>query len=145
MKETKTGEFWIRIGGELPSLEAVSEFVRRDHCGAINIFQGVTRNHDNGKSVTGLSYDSYDEMALHQSEVILQQTKEQFPIGAAAILHKTGNVPVGRVSMIVSVSTPHREESTGAVLSIIEQIKQDVPLWKKESFEKGTEIVSKWK
>lgn len=143
MHQKKTEKIWIRIGGELPALEEVSRFVRRDHCGAVNLFEGVTRNLDSGKKVTLLTYDSYDEMALSQCEVILNRVMKEYPAGAAAILHKTGEVPVGEVSMIVAVSTPHRKESTMAVLAIIEQIKQDVPIWKKEFFDDEEEAV--WK
>ncbi|MCC5913329.1 MAG: molybdenum cofactor biosynthesis protein MoaE [Balneolaceae bacterium] len=143
MHHKKTENIWIQIGGELPALEEISKFVRRDHCGAVNLFEGVTRNHDSGKSVTLLSYDSYDEMALSQCEVILNRAMKEYPLGAAAIFHKTGEVPVGEVSMIVAVSTPHRKESTQAVLAIIEQIKQDVPIWKKEFFDDEGEAV--WK
>lgn len=135
MQYKKTGNIWIQIGGELPLLEEVSAFVRRDNCGAVNIFQGVTRNHDGGKKVAMLTYDSYEEMALHQAETILENIQDKYPVEAAAILHKTGDVPVGDVSMIVAVSTPHREESSKAVLSIIRQIKQDVPIWKKEFYD----------
>jgi molybdopterin synthase catalytic subunit len=148
MHHKKTENIWIRIGGELPALEEVSKFVRRDHCGAVNLFEGVTRNHDSGKTVTLLTYDSYDEMALGQCEIILNRVMEKYPVGAAAILHKTGDVPVGEVSMIVAVSTPHRKESTQAVLEIIEEIKRDVPIWKKEFFEgdrNSPKNHSKWK
>jgi len=136
---------WIQIGGDLPSLEEVTAFVKRDHCGAVNIFQGVTRNHDQGKKVTMLSYESYDKMALTESESILKNTMNQFPVASAVILHKTGDVPVGNISMIVGVSSPHRKESTDAVLAIIEQIKEDVPIWKKEYFEDDGIITEKWK
>ena len=144
MHQIKTENIWVQVGGELPALEDVSLFVRRDHCGALNLFEGVTRNHDSGKQVTMLLYDSYDEMALQQCEKILDEAMQEFPAGAAAIFHKTGKVPVGEVSMIVAVSTPHRKESTEAVLSIIEKIKKDVPIWKKEFFS-GESEVPKWK
>ncbi|MCC5906663.1 MAG: molybdenum cofactor biosynthesis protein MoaE [Balneolaceae bacterium] len=144
MHQIKTDNIWVQIGGELPALKDVSLFVRRDYCGAVNLFEGVTRNHDSGKQVTMLLYDSYDEMALHQCEKILDEAMQEFPAGAAAILHKTGRVPVGEVSMIVAVSTPHRKESTEAVLSIIKKIKKDVPIWKKEFFG-GESEGAKWK
>jgi len=146
MYQKKTSTKWVQIGGDLPSLDEVSAFVRRDHCGAVNIFQGVTRNHDDGEEVTMLSYDSYDEMALTQCEEILRRAMKKYKTGAAVILHKTGDVPVGEVSMIVAVSTPHRAESAKAVLEIIEQIKQDVPVWKKEFFTgTGKDKYVKWK
>jgi molybdopterin synthase catalytic subunit len=146
MHHKKTEATWIQIGGELPSLDEVSQFVRRDHCGAVNLFEGVTRNHDSGKKVVSLSYDSYDEMALAQSEAILERIMQRYPVGAAAIHHKTGEVPVGEVSMIVAVSTPHRKESAEVVLAIIEQIKLDVPIWKKEFFEGDkADVQAKWK
>lgn len=145
MAEKRNDIIWIRIGGELPALEKVSEFVKRDHCGAVTIFQGVTRNHDQGKKVTSLTYDSYDEMALNQSEAILEKVMGQFPVASAVILHKTGNIPVGKVSMIVAASSPHRQESADAVLCIIEQIKKDVPIWKKEFFDDEGITSEKWK
>lgn len=145
MYNKKTNNLWIQIGGDLPSLDEVSKFVRRDHCGAVNLFEGVTRNHDGNRKVSLLSYDSYPEMALDQCEKILEQTMKIYPVGAAAILHKVSDVPVGNVSMIVAVSTPHRKESSEAVLSIIKQIKNDVPIWKKEFFEPDELSEPKWK
>jgi len=145
MVKKRNESIWIQIGGDLPSLEEVTAFVKRDHCGAVNIFQGVTRNHDQGKKVTMLRYESYDEMALSESEAILKKIMNQFPIASAVILHKTGDVPVGNISMIVGVSSPHRKESTDAVLAIIEQIKKEVPIWKKEYFDDDGIISEKWK
>ncbi len=142
MYQTKEGNIWIQIGGSLPETGQVSEFVRRDHCGAVNLFEGVTRNHDGGREVETLYYDSYGEMALSECRSILESAIKQFGLGAAAILHTTGEVPVGSVSMIVAVSSPHRKESCEAVLHIIEAIKRDVPVWKKEFFSRED---AKWK
>jgi molybdopterin synthase catalytic subunit len=145
MNVKKTDRIWIEIGGELPPLDEISSFVRRDHCGAVNLFEGVTRDHDRGRKVTLLRYDSYPEMALEQCEKILLTVMQEYPVGAAVILHKTGDVPVGDASMIVAVSTPHRNESARAVLEIIEQIKKDVPIWKKEFYETGSKAEPEWK
>ncbi len=138
MTEERTDTHWIQIGGLLPELGEVSGFVRRDHCGAVNLFEGVTRNHDSGRGVESLYYDSYDEMALAECRKIIGDAARRFGLGAAAILHTTGEVPVGRTSMIVAVSSPHRKESCEAVLHIIAAIKRDVPVWKKEFFSDAT-------
>lgn len=146
MLRSKNNHLWIQIGGELPSLDEIAQFVRRNHCGAVNLFEGVTRNHDSGNEVTMLRYDSYPEMAMEQCKKILERIVMERPVGAAAILHKIGDVPAGEVSMIVAVSTPHRKESAESVLAIIEQIKKDVPIWKKEYFaDTGEGNNSRWK
>jgi molybdopterin synthase catalytic subunit len=132
----------IEIGGSLRPLEEISLWLRKDHCGAVNIFEGVTRNHDSGKEVSGLSYDCYPEMALSECRMIAAKACETFGLGAVCILHKTGYVPVGSTSMIVGVSSPHRKESADAVLWIIAAVKKDVPIWKKEFF---TGEPARWK
>lgn len=136
--EHKEKEIWIRVGGELASLDELARFVQRDHCGAVNLFQGVTRNHDGGEKITGLFYDAYVSMALNELLKLAIEIRKEFELGAVAVHHKTGEVPVGEASMNVALSSPHRKASLDATAKIIRRIKEVVPIWKKEFFEGDT-------
>lgn len=141
MKEYRDEHTWITLGSELPWISDAAEFVKRDDCGAVNLFLGVTRNHEKGDEVITLFYDCYEEMAIGEMRKLAAAILEEHEIGRVALLHKTGEVPVGETSMIVAISSAHRQQAVDATLDLIKRLKEDVPIWKKETFRDGT----KWK
>lgn len=138
MNKVQSERIWIQIGGELPPLDQITSFVQRNHCGAVNLFEGRTRDHEKGRDVRTLFYDCYNEMALKQAEKLGRDILQRYPLGALAILHRTGEVPISETSMIIAVSAPHRREAIDATLELIDRIKKDVPIWKKEQFANQT-------
>lgn len=141
MKEFRDEHIWITLGEELPEISRASEFVKRDDCGAVNLFLGVTRNHEKGDEVLTLYYDCYEEMAIEEMKKLAHSILGEHEVGRIALLHKTGEVPVGETSMIVAISSAHRQQAVDATLDLIRRLKQDVPIWKKETFRDGP----KWK
>lgn len=141
MKLVRDDNCWILISESLPALEDVQKFVGREDCGAVNFFTGVTRNHEKGKKVSMLYYDCYEEMALSELHRLVKDIQAEYPVGKVAVLHKTGEAPVGQTSMIVAVASAHRGDAIQATLELINRLKRDVPIWKRESFEEG----EKWK
>ncbi|MEX0929661.1 MAG: molybdenum cofactor biosynthesis protein MoaE [Balneolales bacterium] len=141
MKQILNERHWILISDRLPDPGEAHRFVSRKDCGAVNLFSGVTRNHEKGKKVSLLFYDCYEEMAASVLQKLIADIQVQFPVGKVAVLHKTGEVPVGHLSMIVAVASAHRVEAIQATLELINRLKREVPIWKRETFEDG----EKWK
>ena len=106
--------------------------------GAICTFQGTVRDSSLGRSVSHLEYEAYAEMAVPQMRRIGEEIKERWPEARVAMVHRTGHLVIGEVSVIVCVSAPHREEAIMACKWGIDRLKESVPIWKKEHAEDGT-------
>lgn len=112
-----------------------SEFVRHPAAGGMNMFAGTTRNHHEGKRVLHLHYDCYEEMALKQLQHIAERMVVKFKLEKVWVVHRIGPVSIGEASIVVAVSAAHRKQVFGAIAEIMELIKKDVPIWKKETYE----------
>ena len=106
--------------------------------GAICTFQGTVRDNSRGQSVTHLEYEAYAEMAVPQMRRIGDEIKARWPDARVAMVHRTGHLEIGEVSVIVAVSAPHREEAIQACKWGIDRLKDSVPIWKKEHAADGT-------
>ena len=107
--------------------------------GAILLFEGVTRDHFEGRRVTHLEYEAYAAMALLEMERIAADALLEWPTVKIAIAHRTGPVGLGETSLIVAVGAPHRPEGYEANRFVLEAIKKRLPVWKKEVYEDGQE------
>lgn len=81
-----------------------------------------------------LSYEVYEEMALKKMKIICNEIREKWNVFSIAIHHRIGDVPVGEISVVIAVSSVHRNESLKAVEYAIDRLKQTVPIWKKEIY-----------
>ncbi len=116
----------------LPANELV-DLVSRPDAGAVNLFYGVVRNHNDGKAVDHLEYEAHETMALRQLGEVAEETKRAFPdISVVGAWHRTGRLEIGEVSLLVAVSAAHRKECIEACHWAVDRIKQVVPVWKKE-------------
>lgn len=120
------------------NLQQASNFVTHPEAGAVNIFTGTTRNHHDGKRVLELYYDCYREMAIKELRKIALKMLEKHSLKRIWATHRTGLVPVGEASIVLAVSSAHRKDAFAATSEAMNLIKQDVPIWKKESFEDET-------
>lgn len=112
-----------------------AEILPRDPAlGAVAVFEGRVRDHNEGKPVTSLEYEVYERMGLAEGERILAESRERFDVEHAACLHRHGHLQVGDVAVVVVVGARHRRESFAACQFIIDQIKQRLPMWKKEHY-----------
>mmetsp|Transcript_37068 Transcript_37068/g.118856 ORF Transcript_37068/g.118856 Transcript_37068/m.118856 type:complete len:161 (+) Transcript_37068:117-599(+) len=116
--------------------EAVA-FVGDPGCGAIATFLGVTRDNFEGKAVSKLSYEAYVPMAEQEMRKLCEAAKAKWGVSKVAILHRIGDVPIGGASVIIAVSAPHRREALDACAFLIDDLKANVPIWKKESYDDG--------
>ena len=127
----------FRIQDEVLDPVHAFEAVRDPACGAIASFVGTVRASSEGKSVLHLHYEVQESMALKQFERMAEALRIEHGIHHVAIHHRRGQVPVGGVSVVIAVSSPRRPGALAACAAAIEQLKQDVPIWKKEVFVDG--------
>jgi len=118
-----------RITDEPLSLDALVERVRDPRAGAVVTFLGVTRD------VDVLEYEAYVEMAERKLAEIVAAAVERHGLCAAAAEHRIGTVPLSEASVAIAVSAPHRDEAYRGAREIIDEIKAQAPIWKKEEGE----------
>jgi molybdopterin synthase catalytic subunit len=109
--------------------------------GAVCVFYGVVREDSRNKKVRFLEYDAYPEMAVKKMRAILEEVRQKWPEQRAAIIHRIGTLGIGEASVVIAVGSPHRGESFEACRYVIDRVKQEVPIWKKEVFTDGEEWV----
>lgn len=109
------------------AVDPLLELVRDPAAGAVVTFFGVTRE------VELLQYEAYGEMAERQMGEIAAEALERHGLCAAAVEHRTGTVPLSEPSVVVAVSAPHRGEAFAGAREIIDRVKAQAPIWKKES------------
>ena len=122
--------------------EKITAQVRRDTNGAVVTFLGATRNNFQGKQVTTLEYEAYEEMALKKLGEVREELQAQFDLEDIAISHRIGTVPIGEISLVVAVASPHRKEAFQACQAAVDRIKEIVPIWKKEVYDEGSRWVA---
>ncbi|NUL83304.1 MAG: molybdenum cofactor biosynthesis protein MoaE [Armatimonadetes bacterium] len=110
--------------------------VARPEHGAVALFLGVTRNHSRGRSVSRLEYEAYEEMAIKQIENLIEESEHRWPV-VSAIAHRLGEVPLGETSVAIAAGSAHRADAFEAARWLIDALKQDVPIWKREFTDDG--------
>ncbi len=126
-----------RITTEPIDLNELYAAVSDPQAGGIAIFLGVVRDRNIDREVRFLEYEAYPEMARKKLAEIGESAKKRWPIRRVALIHRTGRLAIGEVSVAVAVSTPHRAEAFEACRHLIDEIKAVVPVWKKEFFVGG--------
>ena len=105
--------------------------------GACVLFLGVVRDHAQGRVVRGLDYEVYQGMAEKTLASIAMEASRQFGTDRIAVLHRVGELRVGELSTAIAVATPHRQAAFEASRFILEEIKQRLPIWKREHYLEG--------
>ncbi len=118
-------------------MHALSDRVTSSRAGAIATFAGAVRDNARGRGVLVLEYEAYPEAAEKALEEIGDEIRAQWDIESVAIVHRTGRLSIGEISVGIAVSSAHRAEAFDACRHAIERIKQIVPIWKKEFYEDG--------
>ena len=102
-----------------------------DGMGAVVTFAGVVRDREGEAAITGIDYESFEDMARRQFELIFAEIEQRWPIESVRLAHRTGIVKVNEPSLWVEVVAAHRAEAFYACQFLIDQMKQRVPIWKK--------------
>jgi molybdopterin synthase catalytic subunit len=124
---------------------AVLASVKSTQAGAQLLFVGSTREFTTEagvqKQTTQLQYDCYDEMAISQMQLLARQARDRWNLTAVSLVHRIGPVALGESSVVIAVSSPHRDDAFQAGRWLIDTLKQQVPIWKQENWIDGT---SEW-
>ena len=108
-----------------------------DRAGAVVSFLGLVRNHNLGQSVDYLSYEAYEALANKMIAQILSDAKGKWGLHAALRQHRVGKVKIGEAAVVVITQASHRKEAYAANEYIINRVKAEAPIWKKEYFSSG--------
>ena len=125
------------------NLTAVVVAVVDERAGAIATFLGTVRAQSRGRDVIALEYEAYMEMAEDVMAQIATEATERYDLCKVAITHRLGRVEVGETSVAIAVSAPHRHDALAACKDVIDTLKEQVPLWKKELYEDGEEWIGR--
>jgi len=128
----------VRLSAEPLSVDEALAFIADPSVGGTCVFVGTVRDAGaDGATVRSLRYESWDEVAVDRLHAIVAELHERWPVHRVALLHRTGDLDVGEASVVVAVSAAHRAEAFDACREGIEQLKHDVPIWKKELLASG--------
>ena len=127
------------------TLAELLDLVRDDACGAVATFTGYVRDHDDGRGVTRLHYESHPDAAAVLADVAARVARRTADATSdavrAAVVHRTGDLRVGDVAVVAAVAAGHRRAAFEAVSDLVEELKREVPIWKEQSFTDGS---SEW-
>ncbi len=127
----------IKLQREDVGVEAVLDSVKSPESGGIVSFIGMVRNNAKGRSVAKMNIEVYEEMALKQLEAIRDEAVEQYGVHRISIVHRYGELNIGDNILYIAVAAGHREEAFKACKYVIYELKQRVPIWKKETTPEG--------
>jgi molybdopterin synthase catalytic subunit len=130
---------WVALtAAALPVQEAL-EFVASPSCGAVVLFLGTVRDHSEGRpDVSLVQYEAWDEQVEPVLRKVVSGARERYAdVGRVAVLHRTGELAVGDVSVAVAVSAPHRADAFDAGRYCIDTLKETAPIWKLERWDGG--------
>ena len=127
----------VEVTPESIGVEAAVAFVADPAAGGTCVFLGTVRDHSEQGSVVGLLYEAWEELAVRRLRELAQELFAAWPLLKIALLHRTGELSVGEVSVVVACSAAHRAEAFEACRHGIERLKQDIPIWKRESLVTG--------
>ncbi len=105
--------------------------------GAVTVFVGRVRDHNQGRPVIRLHYEAYGEMAERELATILNETANRWTLSHLEAVHRTGTLELGELSVAIVVAAPHRATAYEASRHVIEEIKGRLPIWKREEYADG--------
>jgi molybdopterin synthase catalytic subunit len=131
---------WIAIMADPLAVAEATRFVTDPRAGGVAMFLGTTRaeTSQQGHDLLALDYEAYEAMALQQLRDLAAQARTKFAVIKLVLLHRVGRVALAEPSVVIVVSTPHRAQAFDACEWLIDSLKKDVAIWKKEVWSDGT-------
>ena len=123
----------IRVSSEAISAAVLARQVTSHRAGAVATFEGVVRAHHQGKAVSFLEYEAYVPMTEVMLRDIAERACRRWKIEAVAVHHRVGRLEIGEVSVAIAVSAAHRAEAFEASRYVIDTLKEEAPIWKRET------------
>lgn len=127
----------VRVHDRILDAAAITAQAERPDAGAVVTFLGTVRDNARGRLVLWLDYEAYPAAAEKMLARIGEELRERWPILGYAVEHRTGKLLPGEASVVIAVSSAHRDAAFAATAYTIERIKQIVPIWKKEAYADG--------
>ncbi len=115
------------------SMDELVKKLKKPEMGAIVTFLGVVRD----EGIRGMEVDVYDEMADEELAKLERDALEKFEVEAVEIVHRKGSLKVGENIVVILVGAKHRKDAFMACEYLIDELKERVPIWKKELDEKS--------
>ena len=122
----------------------IEDILKESHCeksGALVLFCGDIRNHNDGNEVSYLEYEAQENMAEKSIHEIIEDAKKKWKLNSAYCIHRLGKLDILETAVLVITTSDHRTEAYKANQYIINRVKKETPIWKREFFKDGT---SKW-
>lgn len=116
---------------------AILDMVGAEEDGAVLLFLGIVRDHNDGRRVSGMRYDAYVPMAEKVLGEIAAEAAARLGTDRIVVAHRIGELQIGEASVAIAVSSPHRAEAYEASRYVIEEIKTRLPVWKEEHYIEG--------
>jgi molybdopterin synthase catalytic subunit len=126
-----------RLTRETIDTPALVRELQQGEDGAVVVFEGVVRNHSQGRATRFLEYEAYEAMALEKMRQIADELTRRFPIDRVGMVHRLGRLEIGEASVVIVVTAAHRKAAFEACREAIDRLKRVVPIWKKEYFADG--------
>jgi molybdopterin synthase catalytic subunit len=127
----------IELTHDIIDTKAITDALKAGEDGAVTIFDGIVRNNTKGRQTLYLDYTAYDAMALQQMQALANEAITRFSVRDVAIVHRLGRLQIGETSILIAVASAHRGATFDASRWLIDTLKQQVPIWKKEVFVDG--------
>lgn len=118
------------------SVDEVRAAVASPAAGAIALFVGTVRDHDQGRGVSALAYSAHPSGAAELAQVA-EKVAGRFQVRALAAVHRVGDLEIGDIAVVVAAAADHRDEAFAACRALIEDVKSDVPVWKHQRYADG--------
>jgi molybdopterin synthase catalytic subunit len=122
-------------------LEQVVAAVRGDGLGAVVTFSGAVRNATAGRAVLRLEYEAYAPMATKVLAALGAEVAQRWPGARVAVQHRVGVLQPGELAVVIAAAAPHRKEAFLACEHMLERLKAEAPIWKREVYADGSQWV----
>lgn len=125
------------LSGSPIDVAALRSELADERSGGIVVFEGVVRDHNEGRAVRGLAYQAYATLASSEGDAIVAEASARHDVTTLVCVHRVGELVIGDVAVFVGASAAHRAAAFDAVRYVIDEVKRRVPIWKKERYADG--------
>lgn len=136
--DQQTETTWIHLGAAPLDVDAADAFLRTEAAGGLTLFVGTTRRWTDGRETIRLAYDAYAPMAVKTMRELADEAANRWPVLKVCVLHRVGEVPPPEASVIIGVACAHRAAAFEACRWLIDTLKAQVPIWKREHYADGS-------
>lgn len=125
----------FQLSGIAIKREELIQSLKNDKAGALVVFEGWVRDHNQGKVVQSLEYQVYEALVIKEGEKILREAAHKFNLHQAQCTHRFGHLALGETAVWIGAIASHRDDAFKACRYIIDEIKLRLPIWKREHYQ----------